>query len=88
MQQATFGKLPAGQRLEKIKQSAQYKDGFVNISNTPALAEGASYSAIIWRAIKGKKNGTPSRPLPVVTTQFQPIGDAKPVITWFVIPHT
>ena len=83
MEQATFGKLPSGERLERLKQSTQYKEGFVNTSNTPALAKGASYTKIILRALKGNKKGTPQQPMPVIETKFKPIGESKPVITWF-----
>jgi L-ascorbate metabolism protein UlaG (beta-lactamase superfamily) len=83
MQQAVFGKLPSGERLEKIKTSPQYKDGFVNASNTPALAEGASYTKIILRSLKGNPAATPTDSLPVVKSEFPLVTGKQPVITWF-----
>jgi L-ascorbate metabolism protein UlaG (beta-lactamase superfamily) len=83
MQQAVFGKLPSGERLEVIKRSPQYKDGFVNVSNTPALAEGASYTKVILRALKGNPTATPTDSLPVVKSMFPLVMDTKPVLTWF-----
>ncbi|MEO9005052.1 MAG: MBL fold metallo-hydrolase, partial [Ginsengibacter sp.] len=39
-----FGKLPSGDRLKKIMQSANYKDGhFQDLSDTPMLSEGVSF---------------------------------------------
>ncbi len=83
MAQTSFGRKPTGNRLERVSQSPQYKDGFVNISDTPALGENASYPKIILRSLKGNKNGKPSQPLPVVKNGFQKVDSVKPVITWF-----
>ena len=48
MQQSMFGKIPTGERLDRIKQSANYKDGkFQNQSHTPDLTEGTSYYAVL-----------------------------------------
>lgn len=49
LQQAKFGRLPASDRLLKMKELPNYKDGsFQNISPTPDLTEGVSY----WQVIK------------------------------------
>jgi hypothetical protein len=43
MQQKTFGKLPNGDRLSRIMQSPNYKDGsFQNLSPTEAILKEAS----------------------------------------------
>jgi len=47
LQQSKFGKLPSGDRLERIKKSPNYKDGsFQNQSITPVMTESVSYFAI------------------------------------------
>jgi hypothetical protein len=51
MQQAKFGKSPSGARLERIKQSPNYKDGkFQNLSHTPTLAEGFNMMGVLYDA--------------------------------------
>jgi len=48
MQQTKFGKMPSGERLNRIKKSSNYRDGsFQNINVTPNLTEGASYYKVI-----------------------------------------
>jgi hypothetical protein len=44
MSLSIYGKLPSGERLRKIKSSANYKNGsFQNLSKTNAMAEDASF---------------------------------------------
>ena len=48
LRQRKFGKLPTGERLEKIKNSPNYREGkFQNQSITPDLTEGTSYFAVL-----------------------------------------
>jgi hypothetical protein len=48
MQQAPFGKLPGGERLDRIKKSPNYRNGqFQNLNNTPALTEGVSFFSVL-----------------------------------------
>ena len=48
MQQPQFGKLPAGERLERIKKSPNYRDGaFQNQSPTKIMSEDVSYFTIM-----------------------------------------
>src|SRR5674476_922240 len=47
LQQSKFGKLPSGDRLERIKKSLNYKHGsFQNQSITPVMTEGVSYFSL------------------------------------------
>ena len=49
MQQKPFGKLPSGKRLERIKQSPNYRGGsFQNIEKTEMLAENVSYPKLMY----------------------------------------
>ena len=44
LQHPLFGNKPEGERLIRMQQSKNYKNGqFHNLSNTPALAEGVTY---------------------------------------------
>jgi len=48
MQQKIFGKNPDAKATEKIKNSANYKDGaFQNLSHTEVMRKGASYPKMI-----------------------------------------
>ena len=56
MQQSLFGKTPAGERLEQIKRSPNYKNGsFNNLSVTPQLTEGYSLYSVMKEFLLGKK---------------------------------
>ncbi len=48
MNQPKFGKKPSGKRLHIIQNSPNWKNGeFQNVSITPALTEGISYSKVM-----------------------------------------
>lgn len=56
LQQPKFGKKSSGERLEKIKQSPNYKNGqFQNLSHTPDLAEGVGYFTVMKEFFFGQK---------------------------------
>ncbi|RYG18583.1 MAG: MBL fold metallo-hydrolase [Chitinophagaceae bacterium] len=77
-----FGKHPKGNRLRRIKDLPNYKDGEIkNKSLTPAKSDDVTYLQILLKAIKGNVNGSPKKPLPhskpdlSVSTPFK--------LTWF-----
>lgn len=86
MQQPPFGKMPEGDRLERIKKSPNYRDGaFQNPVPTPDLSEDASYFSVLYDFIFRKdKRGVPSQPLPVVKQDLSKLTDLdKPQVIWF-----
>ena len=85
MQQPLFGKAPSGQRLERIKKSPNYKDGqFQNLSNTPALTEGATYTGVMREFFFGKnKRGIPADSLPSKKINLFELNPADNVLVWF-----
>lgn len=85
MQQASFGKAPSGARLERIRQSPQYRDGaFQNQSATPALTGGASYFTVIRDFFFGKhERKEPDATLPSVKRDLNQQPSLKPELTWF-----
>lgn len=85
MQQPMFGKLPSGARLERIKQSPNYRDGaFQNIHETPALTEGASYSGILREFLFGKKERPkPLSVIPSVKTDLSTLPKDSNFLVWF-----
>ena len=85
MQQAKFGKSPSGARLERIKQSPNYKDGkFQNLSHTPTLAEGYNMMGVLYDAyIKDKPRQYPKEAIPSVKTDLMNLPLDKDILVWF-----
>jgi L-ascorbate metabolism protein UlaG (beta-lactamase superfamily) len=84
MQQDSFGKLPSGTRAERISKSPNYKGGqFVNLINTPALAEDASYFSIFSKFFKSHPDKAPLRDLPSQKTDLMAIPSDQPTLIWF-----
>lgn len=85
MQHPKFGKQPSGERLERIKQSPNYKDGkFQNLSNTPDLAEGTSYYTVTKEFFFGKdKRNTPEQNMPTKKEDLHNLSPDENIIVWF-----
>ena len=85
MQQPQFGKLPSGERLERIKKSPNYKDGqFQNIHFTPNLAEGVSMFTVMRQFFFGKsKHSKPPGVLPSKKTDLLNLDPDKNSLVWF-----
>lgn len=83
MNSARFGKPASGAALERIKSSANYRDGkFQNISITPDLKEGVSYFTVMRKFFFGKsKRSKPVVPLPSVKTDLHALADNS--LVWF-----
>ncbi len=83
MQQKSFGKLPSGDRLERIKNSPHYRDGsFMNIEETEMLAKDASYPKMMVDFFSKGNNRGPSVTLPSIRTNLTTVRD-MPSIIWF-----
>lgn len=85
LNQSKFGKLPSGERLEKIKKSPNYKDGsFKNQSFTPVLTEGVSYFTMLKEYFFDKnKNLYPSEEIPSTKTDLLNLSADEDVLVWF-----
>lgn len=85
MQTARFGSKPSGVRMEFIKLSPNFREGsFQNISPTPALTEGASYTSVMREFIFGKeKKLRPAAPLPSVKTDLKHLPAGENILVWF-----
>jgi L-ascorbate metabolism protein UlaG (beta-lactamase superfamily) len=85
MQQSKFGRLPSGERLERIKKSPNYKDGsFKNLSHTPDLTEGVSYYAVMKDFFfSEKKRIKPSETIPHTKTDLLNLNPEENVLIWF-----
>jgi hypothetical protein len=85
MQQPQFGKLPAGERLNRIKSSPNYKDDeFRNVHPTPQLTGDANMFSITRKFFFGKsKLSKPSRALPSKKTDLVNLPRQKNILVWF-----
>ena len=79
-----MGKVPSGERLERIRQSPNYgKGGFQNAVPTTLLREGASMPRMLWEFANKPRETAPSAPLPSVKVDLRGLSDDRPVIVWF-----
>jgi len=84
MQQKIFGKNPDAKATEKIKNSANYKNGaFQNLSHTEVMRKGASYPKMIKDFLNKPKDTTPQQRIPSIKTDLKNLDDKEPVIVWF-----
>lgn len=85
IRQDKFGKKPEGERLERIKQNARFKDGkFQNIHHTPDLTEGYSMSGIIYdQLFKEHPRRNPVDLIPSVKTDLLHLSPEAEVLVWF-----
>lgn len=85
MQQDKFGKAPSGTRLQRIKQSPNFRNGkFQNLSKTPTLTEGHSYFEVIYEAyFKNKPRHSPVDIIPSVKTDLLNLSHDTDVLVWF-----
>ncbi|MCA1752526.1 MAG: MBL fold metallo-hydrolase, partial [Flavobacteriales bacterium] len=82
---AKFGKLPAGDRLARIEQAPNYRDGaFHNQSHTPDLTEGAGYWEVAKEFLFTKKpNLNPVDSIPSIKTDLLALPPDRDVLVWF-----
>jgi L-ascorbate metabolism protein UlaG (beta-lactamase superfamily) len=84
MQQPSFGKLPAGDRLARIESSPNYRDGkFQNLLPTRTIAEGVSYFGMMKEFFSKGVDRQPSDEVPSVKTDLRNLPASDPVIIWF-----
>jgi L-ascorbate metabolism protein UlaG (beta-lactamase superfamily) len=85
LQQAKFGKLPSGARLERIKRSPNYKNGsFQNQSYTPVLTEGVGFLEVGREFFFGKKMRVkPTGEIPSIKTDLIHLERSMDILVWF-----
>ena len=84
LQQRVFGADPAGDRLTRIHQSKNYRDGsFQNLSPTEVMAEGVSPVKLVRDFLNKSPRNTPKSPLPSVRIDLNALPDDKPTLVWF-----
>ncbi len=82
---APFGKLPGGERLDKIKKSPNFRDGqFQNLNNTPALTEGVHIFSVLREFLfVRKERKIPNATMPSEKTDLRSLNLDDNVIVWF-----
>ena len=85
MGNSVFGKNPTGKRLERIKNSPNYKNGqFQNLSATPPFAENASMGGIIYeKFFKNFPDLKPKSQIPSIKTDLHHLDLKKNELVWF-----
>ncbi len=85
LKQAKFGRLPAGDRLERIKNSPNYKNGsFQNKRVTPILTEGVGFMQVSREFFFGKRARIkPAGEIPSIRTDLINLDEDKDVLVWF-----
>lgn len=84
LQQGVFGADPATTRLDRIKQSKNYRDGsFQNLSPTAVTRKGTSPVKLMRDYVNKSPANVPSAPLPSVKTDLAALPDDKPTVVWF-----
>lgn len=79
-----FGRLPAKERLDRIQQSPNYRNGsFQNIHPTPVMAEESSMWKTLRSYLNKPANTKPPVPLPFVQTDLWQLTNQAPVLVWF-----
>ncbi|WP_233589264.1 MBL fold metallo-hydrolase [Gynurincola endophyticus] len=85
MQQPQFGRAPAGERLTKVEQSPNYKNGkFRNLIEKPTITEGYSMAGEIYKMLFKKFPRTaPVDSLPTIKTNLKQLDINENVLVWF-----
>jgi len=82
LQQHQFGRLPTGERMEKIKKSPHYHNGeFQNESPTPMFANNKNFFAVFkdFLFAKNKPDGT----IPSTKTDLLHLKPTQEILVWF-----
>lgn len=84
LQHPKFGKAPSGERLLRIENSKNYKDGqFHNLNHTPQLAEGYTMVGVLWDFLFTKyPNTAPMDSIPSVKTDLRKFNPEENVLVW------
>ena len=83
--QSSFGRLPQGARLERIKCSPHYRDGqFNNLHPTQMMtSDEGLFSATLSYLFGKKENQRPENDVPVIKTDLHKLGRDENILVWF-----
>ncbi len=85
LEQPQFGRVPSGDRLERIKRSPNFRNGkFQNIHHTPDLTDGANYFSVMKEFVFGKKQRVkPKDLIPHRKTDLRSLLPDANILVWF-----
>jgi len=84
MQQKQFGKDPYGEKLTRVRQSSNYRDGaFQNPMPTDMMFKDTSFPKLIWESFNKPASVRPPKPLLSIKTDLKNLADENPTIVWF-----
>jgi L-ascorbate metabolism protein UlaG (beta-lactamase superfamily) len=79
-----LGKDPVGERLRRIRNSPNYKNGaFQNLTPTEVTLKGASLFKMLGEYRNRPVNTVPNHPLPSIHTDLRALPSDHPTIVWF-----
>ncbi|MBC8617080.1 MBL fold metallo-hydrolase [Parabacteroides faecis] len=83
--QPAFGRLPQGERLEKIEHSPHYKNGeFQNIHPTTLMTSDKGRLRSMWDFLISRPDGlNPDVPVPAIKSDLKNLADDSNVMVWF-----
>lgn len=81
----SFGQNPSGERLEKIRKSPNYRDGFFhNQEPTPVITSRRSRLQTLWDFAFGNREGLrPDKVVPVIRTDLKQLPQEQNLMVWF-----
>jgi L-ascorbate metabolism protein UlaG (beta-lactamase superfamily) len=83
MQHPKFGKIPSGERLERIKKSPHFVDGtFRNLNHTPQMTGDAGFLQMM-KEFFFSKNTKPVDVVPTMKTNLLKLNPNEDVLVWF-----
>lgn len=85
MHQPGFGRLPQGERLERIKRSPQYREGeFRNEHPTKLMTSDKGRLQAMWEFLFSKPDGlAPDKPVPAIKTDLKGLNRGQDLLVWF-----
>lgn len=85
LQQPKFGAIASGERMERMMQSPNYRDGrFQNINHTPDLAEGVSYFKVFKEFFfTNWPDKIPTDSIPSTYTDLREMDPSENILVWF-----
>jgi len=79
----SFGTKPTGARLEKIRQSPNFKDGaFRNIHPTEVTLPGVSFTRMLKDYLKSPKSVRPAETIPMYMSDLKHLEAETPAVVW------
>lgn len=85
LRQPSFGKLPSGERLERIRHSPNYRNGqFRNLQLTEMMTGKKSRWQALWEFVVSDRGGLyPTEPVPSVKTDLKQLPRMANLLVWF-----